>query len=111
MKTNISIVQTHLTLNIQFSIYVEENVVRMSKLICIIVCLQKGAAITGSEVVVKCCSNKIADMGAAILFLKMADMGAAILCKWPPLRRPFVKQNSGAHVVHFVKSNRVCGII
>ena len=40
----------------------------------------KGAHITGSEVVVKCCSNKMADMGATILFLKMANMGAAILC-------------------------------
>ena len=69
MKTNISIVQTHLTLNIQFTFFYlcQKNVVRMSELICIIVCLQKGAAITGSEVVVKCCSNKMADMGAAIL--------------------------------------------
>ena len=87
VKTNINIVQKHLTLNIQFTFFYfyRKNVVRTSKLIFIIVCLQKGPPLQEVK------SNKMADIGAAILFLKMADIGAAILC---------------LHVGHFVKPNR-----
>ena len=97
---------------IKIFLFLSKNVVRTSKLIFIIVCLQKGAAITGSEVAVKCCSNEMADMGAAILFLKMVDMGAVILClQMAAPMSAICKTKWRRHVGHFGKSNRGCGII